>query len=107
VTEFDERVMAHITRYPGLSMFEIGRALGVNKPGEGSNAKMLWALMHLMQDRRVRFEKVRAPAPGGYKNLWYPVQASAGPPWQSPRGPLMVSTDSGETWHPADHEGPG
>ena len=100
MTAFDEQVLAHITRYPGLSMFEIRRALGLEK----NNTKMLWALMHLMQDRRVRFEKVRAPAPGGYKHLWYPAEASA----EASAGsvsygydPLMISTDSGETWRPA------
>jgi len=68
VTDFDERVMAHITRYPGLSAFEIGRALG-----NVHLSTLLWALMRLVQDRRARFERVRAPAPGGYKHLWYPA----------------------------------
>ncbi len=69
MTDFDERVLAHITRYPGLSMFEISRALG-----EASMSKMMWAMMHLMQDRRVRFERVPASAPGGYKHVWYPAE---------------------------------
>jgi len=99
VTAFDERVMAHIAQYPGLSMFELGRALGVTTREKPNMSKTMYALMHLMQDRRVRFEKVRAAAPGGYKHLWYPAEASV---WQSPPGPVMVSADGGETWHPAD-----
>ncbi len=74
MSEFDDRVLAHITAYPGLSAFEIGRALGVSTRENPNMSKTLYALMHLIQDRRIRWEKVRAPAPGGFKHLWYPVE---------------------------------
>lgn len=67
----DARVLGHVRRYPGLSSYEIARALGltygnryVNKPAVEQ------ALMRLFYAGDVTFSYVPWPAPGGRKRIW-------------------------------------
>ena len=70
-SEFDEAVLTHVTRYPGLSSYEIARAIGLTYTGRYVNKpKVEQALMRLFLDRVVSFEMVRWSAPGGFKRVW-------------------------------------
>lgn len=71
-TELDARVLGHVTGYPGLSSYEIARALGFTYTGRNVNkARVDQSLMRLFLNRKVIFEMVPWPAPGGRKRIWH------------------------------------
>lgn len=73
LTDFDRRVLDHLTQYPGLSIHELGRVMGVVSDRSRHSCKIMFTLMRLMQAGQVRFVRVEAQVRGSYKHLWYPA----------------------------------
>lgn len=67
--DFDRRVLEHVTAHPGLTMYEVERGVSATRNGRA----IVYALMHLLQDGKVRYRMVPAHCPGGAKHVWYPA----------------------------------
>lgn len=67
----DAQVLAHVIKYPGLSSYEIARALHLTYQGRNVNKNGVeYSLMRLFFAGRITFEMVPWDAPGGHKRIW-------------------------------------
>lgn len=72
LAELDGLVLGHVTRYPGLTSYEIARALRLSTPGgNAGRSRVLAGLLRLLFAGSVAFDRVRWAAPGGYKITWH------------------------------------
>jgi hypothetical protein len=68
---FDDRVAEHLAAHPGLSSYELARALGPVYPGGYVNKSAVeWSLQRLTLAGRVTFEYEPFACPGGRRRIW-------------------------------------
>lgn len=80
LAELDDLVLEHVIRYPGLSSYEIARARRlITAGGNVSKQRAERALMRLLFKSEVAFDRMRWPAPGGYKITWHATRSDKMP----------------------------
>jgi len=67
------RIWVHVRRHPGLSVFEIGRALGFGDRACPNHKKVRAALAQLERRGLVTCQVVEPwPCTAGFKRVWHP-----------------------------------